>query len=922
MLPGLFTACLAVLLAADPQLPDLKFQAYELPNGLRVVLHRDASVPQVSVVVAYHVGSTDERAGKTGFAHFFEHMMFRGTKNVPNYDIPLQETGGQSNAFTTEDVTVYFETVPTEYLERALYLEAERLGHLPSALDKEKFDTEREVVKNERRLRNENQPYGLAEETLLAKVFPAGHPYSWSVIGSMADLNAASLDDLRKFFLDYYHPGNATLCLSGDFDPAAARVLIAKYFGPLAPGKTPPRPAVPAPTPSAARVVQGDRVSLPRVYWAWPAVASDHPDAPALDLLADVLTSGDASRLHRALILDTRVASDVDADSDTKERSGLFTINATAAEGKSLAQVEAVIASELARLKTEPPTARELARVLAKHEKSATSALTSPQGRGFALALGSLQKNDPAYYRADLMRYFRVTPADLARVAATYLIPEKVVLEVIPLKPGIAKAAASKAGPTATSASASVVADRPPAPGPDWTKLPGPGAPAAFVPPTVVRKTLSNGVDVLIVPWKTLPIVNALWVVPAGTVHDPSGKSGLASLHASMLTQGTRDRTATELAEALDELGVTYGTASSLEESSLSFNVLARNLDPALALLVPMFTAPRFDPADFARERDLQLAGLSQGPDNVSWIAGRAFRALLFGADEPYGRPDDGYVATVKTLTLDDVKAFHAAHWPAAGSHLLIAGDVDPDAIAATLERLIGGWRPVAKAIKVAEASVVPTPNVIYLVDKPGAVQSVLRVGRRWVARNDPRYFATQIGNHVFGVDFLSRLNRNLREKNGYTYGAGSTFSYRSRDSVWLANSAVRGDATAPALKEMIAELDGVAGPSPLSPEEITLGREATTRSFPDAFDAPGSIVGAIAPIATYGLPLDYLATYLSKVRETPADQVRAAMSELAAKRSRTILVVGDRKAIEPSLKALGLGEIRILDTDGKPVQP
>ena len=334
LIPGLATA-------AEPTVPDLAIEAYRLPNGMKVVLHRDPSVPRVTVCLAYHVGAKDERAGRTGFAHFFEHMMFRGTKNVPNYDIPLQETGGQSNAFTTEDMTVYFETVPTAYLERALYLEAERLAFLATALDQEKFDTEREVVKNERRQSYENRPYGLAEEAILANVFPKGHPYSWSVIGSMADLDAATLRDLRRFFLEYYHPGNAALCLSGDFDPAQAKRWIAEFFGPLAPGKTPARPKADETPARPAKLVQADRVSLPRVYWAWPTVADDHADSPALDLLAHILTDGDASRLERALVREARVAKDVSADSDTKEIGGLFTIEATAAEGKTSADIDA-----------------------------------------------------------------------------------------------------------------------------------------------------------------------------------------------------------------------------------------------------------------------------------------------------------------------------------------------------------------------------------------------------------------------------------------------------------------------------------------------------------------------------------------------------------------------------------------------------
>ncbi len=921
----LFAIVPALAVAAEPTVPDLAIESYRLPNGLKVVLHRDPSVPRVTVCVAYHVGAKDERAGRTGFAHFFEHMMFRGTKNVPNYDIPLQETGGQSNAFTTEDMTVYFETVPAAYLERALYLEAERLAFLPSALDQEKFDTEREVVKNERRQSYENRPYGLAEEAILASVFPKGHPYSWSVIGSMADLGAASLKDLKRFFLEYYHPGNAALCLSGDFNPAEAKRWIAAYFGPLAPGMTPARPKPDDAPPRAAKLDQADRVSLPRLYWAWPTVPDDHPDSPALDLLAHILTDGDASRLERTLVREQRVAKDVSASSDTKEIGGLLTIEATAAEGKTLREVESALSGEINRLKSDPPTQAELTRALAKFEKRAYSRLTSPQGRAFVLAIGFAEKDDPTYYRRDIARYFTVTPADVARVAAKYLVPEKVVLDVVPMKPGEPKAKAIQVGPTASGEPETAIAERSPAQGPDWSKMPGAGAPGEFKPPIIVRKTLKNRIKVLVVPWRTLPIVTGRWLMPAGTADDPASKAGLADLTSTLLIKGTKDKSANELAEALEVLGVSYGCSAGLDETTLSFDVLVRNLEPALALLAPIYAAPRLDPADFERERGLQVAGLIQGPDSVNWLAGRAFRALLYGASHPYGRPADGTVESVKSIALDDVRTFHDHHFYANDSTLVIVGDVDPDALVATLERTVGRWDRAGAEVGLPKGEYIVdnlkllgTKPVAYLVDKPGAVQSVLRIGRTWVGRKDPRYYPAQIGNHVFGVDFLSRLNRNLREKNGYTYGAGSSFSYRKTGSVWLANSAVNADVTAPALKEMLAELDGVAGAHPLAPEEIELGRDALMRSFPESFEDPDSIAGAITPIVLHGLPDDYLAGYLAHLRDTPADSVPKVMGELARPGDRTILIVGDRKALEPALKGLGL-EVRVIDAEGKP---
>ncbi len=385
--PIVLTFLLSAGAAADPKAPKppaLALEAYTLPNGLKVALHRDPIVPRVTVTVAYHVGSKNEKAGRTGFAHFFEHMMFRGTKTVPNYDIPLKEAGASANAFTNQDMTVYFETVPSNFLERALYLEAERLAFLPSALDQRKFDTEREVVKNERRQSYENRPYGLDSEAILAALFPKGHPYSWPTIGSMDDLNNATLDDLKAFFAEFYHPANATLCLAGDFDPAEAKALVQKYFGALAAGPRPQAVAVP-PTPvKAEKLVRFDRVQLPRVYWTWPAVAADHPDAPALALLARVLAGGETSRLHRELVLKRRLSKDVIGHTSASELAGQFELRSTAASGVKPAEVltaiESAFDAAVQEIKANPPKADELSRALALFEKGSYARLTSPLG--------------------------------------------------------------------------------------------------------------------------------------------------------------------------------------------------------------------------------------------------------------------------------------------------------------------------------------------------------------------------------------------------------------------------------------------------------------------------------------------------------------------------------------------------------------
>jgi zinc protease len=907
--------------------PELALEAYTLPNGLKVALHRDRVVPRVTVAVAYHVGSKNEKAGRTGFAHFFEHMMFRGTKSVPNYDIPLKEAGASANAFTSQDMTVYHESVPSNFLERALYLEAERLAFLPSALDQHKFDTEREVVKNERRQSYENRPYGLDMEAILATQFPKGHPYSWSVIGSMDDLNRATLDDLKAFFAEFYHPANATLCLAGDFDPAEAKALIQKYFGALAAGPKPPAVAVPSTPPKAEKLERFDRVQLPRVYWTWPTVAADHPDAPALSLLAQVLARGDTSRLHRELVLEKRLSKDVSGYGFGWESAGLFQLQSTAAKGAKpeevLAAIESVFDAALREIKASLPKADELARALAIFEKQSYVRLTEPLSRAVTLATGFAQKDDPRYYQKEFARYCQLTPADLTRVANAYLTPEKVVVWTEAVRPGQPRSEATKAGPNpaSTDATPEITALRAPKPGFDWSKMPGPSKARPFHAPQYVRRTLSNGIDVWFAAWKTLSLVSIELIVPSGTADDPMGMSGIASLTASLLDKGTTSLTATQLGETLETLGVTLATRSSTDETTVDWSTIARNLEPSLKIVASVLASPRFDPKDFEREQALALARLAQGPDSVTWLAGRALPALVYGKEHPYGSPADGYAETVKALTLVDVKSFHAEHVGPKGATLIVVGDVEPDVLFPMLESTLGAW--TAKNSGLAHrpaARLKADPSVIYLVDKPGAAQSVLNVGRQWVDRSDPRFYATLLGNRIVGGDFLSRLNQNLREKNGFTYGARSGFSFRRSGSLWSVNTAVRTDATGPALRELLSELDGLAGARPLKDQEIAMALGAEVKSYPDRFNSPRSIGATLREMAEFRLPPDYLDTFLTRLQATKAEEVGETMAKVVATNERVTLIVGDRKVIEPKLRALGYSKIQPVSYDGQPL--
>jgi zinc protease len=744
----------------------------------------------------------------------------------------------------------------------------------------------------------------------------------------MDDLNKATLDDLRAFFAEFYHPANATLCLAGDFDPAVAKALIQKYFGALAAG---PRPAAVAvsPTPAkAVKLVRFDHVRLPRVYWTWPGVAADHADAPALELLDRVLADGETSRLHRTLVLEKRLSKDVTGRSSAWESGGQFSLQSTVAKGArpetELADIESVFDTAVREIQVKPPTSEELARALALFETESYSRLTRPLARAVALATGFAQKNDPRDYEKEFARYYQVTPADLARVATRYLTPEKVIVWTEAVSPQHPRSAATKAGPHASAKGSepTIAAARAAGPGPDWSKMPAPAPASSFRAPQFVRKTLSNGIDVWFAAWKTLPLVSVELVIPSGTADDPMGKAGLANLMATLLDKGTTRLTATELGEALETLGVQLAVRTSTDNTDLSFSTITRNLGRTLKIVSNVLAAPRFDPKDFDREQALALARLAQGPDNVNWLAGRALPVLLYGKGHPYANPAGGYAETLKLLTLDDVKSFHAEHVGPKGATLIVVGDVEPDVLLPMLESTSGQWtarnsRPARRPPALSHAD----PTVIYLVDKPGAAQSVLNVGRRWLDRSDPSFYATRIGNRILGGDFLSRLNQNLREKNGFTYGARSGFRFERSGSLWTVSTSVRTDATAPALKEVFGELDSIAQAKPFTNHEIATAVGAEVKSYPDQFETPRSIAGILREMAEFHLAADYLDTFLGHLEAARPEEVSKSMAEVVAPGERVTLIVGDRKVVEPQLRALGYSKIQPITYDGQKLE-
>ncbi|WP_435010862.1 M16 family metallopeptidase [Tundrisphaera lichenicola] len=901
-------------------IPDLKVETYKLANGLEVILHEDHTTPFVGVNLWYKVGSKDEKPGRTGFAHLFEHLMFQGSEHHDSeYFGPLEKLGAQINGSTNTDRTNYYEALPTNGLEVALWLESDRMGFLLPALTQGKLDNQRDVVKNERRQRVDNVPYGQSRERLDEVLYPSDHPYHHSVIGSMADLSAASLEDVSNFFRTYYSPNNASLAIAGDFDPTEARKLVEKYFGPIPKGPevTKPEPSVPVLTESQ-HITMTDAVQLSLTQLVWPTVPTGHPDEAPLDALASILGQlPNENRLFRALQYDKQLAAQASAFHPTANLGGTFRVSIVPQKGQKLDDLIAISDAEIDRLKKDGPTEDEVRKVKNSVESSSIFSLQTAQNKSDFLNRYNVTYGDPLAYKAELARNYAVTADDVKRVANKYLVANRIRLDVNP-GPKTPRPEEAEVDRAAQSPLPKVAA-KPIEDSFDRDKEPAPGPNPTFQPAPAVRRKLSNGLEVLIVERHNLPIVALNLVVKGGETLVPIGKEGLAPLTGSLLTEGTTTRNSLQLAGELAELGASIDGSGGDESCSLSLTTLTRQLPKALDLYTDVLLHPSFPDKELERLRVQRLAALLRRSDNPPSIAGIVFPKIIYGDKHPYGRYDTP--ESIKSLKRDDVVALYKSLFVPNNSALIVVGDTTPDAIIPVLEDALKEWKPGSPVARVAPETPESSPVTVFLVDKPGSAQSILSVGQVGVPRNTPDYFPISIMNAVLGGQFSSRINLNLREDKGYTYGARSGFSFRLGAGPFQAGAPVKTEDTRPALIELIKELTDITGPRPVTDTELAFAKDRVVKGFPSRFESVNGVASALDDVVLYDLPADFYTTYRDQVDAvTKADVERVAKKYLDPSRM-AILIVGDRAKVEPTLKDLPFAkEIQILDTDGNPV--
>jgi zinc protease len=904
-------------------IPHLTFEKYTLPNGLDVILSQDRRIPMVAVNLWYHVGPANEEPGRTGFAHLFEHMMFQSSKHVPeDSHFKLLEAAGASdiNGTTDYDRTNYFETVPSNQLELALWLESDRMGYLIDKVDQPSLANQQDVVRNERRQSVENQPYGLAEETLVQTLFPPKHPYYGNVIGSHEDIQAAKLDDVRRFFRQYYAPNNASVAIVGDFDPAQAKTLVQKYFGTLKRG--PAVPPIKAETPkitSERRKTVTARVELPRVYMAWITSPILKPGDADADIASNILGGGRSSRLYKKLVYEKQIAQSVSAVQQSLILGSVFQIEATARPGHTVQELEQAIDEELAVLRSKPVDAREIERARNRIETSIIGGLEVLGGfGGVADRLNSYNHylGTPDYLEKDVQRYRSVTPASVQAFAKDQLAQtSRVVLHVTPGQPAAPAQVATPSAGQAAAASAPepINADEP------WrNEPPKPGPAKALQLATPVSATLSNGLTLILSERRGLPVVAANLVLKTGSDANPLDKSGLANFVAAMLDEGTSTRNALQIADEVAQLGASLTTGSSMDATTASIRSLTKNFGPTLDVLADVVLRPSFPAEEIERQRASRLAGLVQQRDNPGQVAALVTASALYGSKHPYGYAEVGTEASVKAVMRGDMEAFWKQNFVPNNAALVVAGDISLPELRALAEKAFGSW---ARGTPAQPNLGMPstTGSRIVIVDKAGSPQTQLRVAGIGAARSSPDFRPMQVMNIALGGLFSSRINMNLREAHGYTYGASSGFSFRRAPGPFQVASGIRTDVTAPAVDEIFKELRGMVD-RPLTEEELTKAKDAMANSLPGAFESSANAVGNFSNVFIYDLGLDYYTKYAAQVNAVTRDQTLAMAKKYLDPSKMVVIAVGDRAKIEAELKKLNLGAIEIRDTEGKPV--
>jgi len=880
-------------------LPEIKYETFTLDNGLTVIVHEDKKVPMVAVNVWYHVGSKNEKLGKTGFAHLFEHLMFNGTENYNNeYFEPFEKIGStDQNGTTNSDRTNYFQNVPTNALDLALWMESDRMGHLLGVVDQEKLDEQRGVVQNEKR-QGENQPYGKAFTRISESAFPKGHPYSWSTIGSMDDLDAASLEDVQDWFKTYYGPNNAVLALAGDIDLETAKLKVAKYFGDIASGPPLVKPEKwIAKRSEEKREVMFDDVPQARIYKIWNVPERDTEAAAHFDLASSVLVGGKNSPLYKELVYEQQIATSVSSFYYDREIAGMFFIVADVVAGVNPAKVEAAMDDVMAEFTKRGPNPK-----LLKAEKTKILAgfirgiqrIGGFGGKSDLLATCQTYTGDPGCYQNNAAYIDAVTPSKMKATFAKWIDDTPYVLTILPTDK-------YTVGETDLDRSSGV---------------PYPTQKVEFQFPTLQTATLSNGAKVVLAQRTGVPLVEMNFQFDFGYAQENNDELGYTNFMMGMLNEGTKKYSSLEFDEVLDSLGSNLGFGSGLDTSVATLSSLKANLSQTLDLAKEALINPTFPEKEIERIKKETLAGIIQEENRPASIAYRNIGKLLYGEEHPYGKPltGSGISETISSITRANIMDVHSRAINSAHLTFAVAGDIEMQELVDLLESKFGDWSANSDSgLKTLTTVELPDNRTIYLIDKPNAQQSYIVAGQLLPPTATDEEIEIDYMNYAIGGSFTARLNMNLREDKSWSYGVRTRLGDAKGQRAMLVTAPVQTDKTSESMAEIVKEYSDYLSTKPITQDELAKGKASKTLRLPGQFETLGALKGGVSGIVTYDRDLDYLNQLPALLDEPSLTQVQAKAQKYIKPNQWTWLIVGDLSKIEEPIRALDLGEVKVI---------
>ncbi|WP_224488102.1 M16 family metallopeptidase [Robertkochia flava] len=884
---------------------NIDYEKFELPNGLTLLVHEDHKAPIVAVNMWYHVGSKNEKPGKSGFAHLFEHLMFNGSEHFnDDYFQAIERIGGTDvNGTTNSDRTNYFQNVPVSALDQVLFLESDRMGYMLGAITQELLDEQRGVVQNEKR-QGENQPYGKQWDYLTKAMYPKGHPYSWTVIGEMEDLNAATLDDVKEWFKSYYGPNNAVIAIAGDITPEVAYEKTLKYFGEIPAGPTIERQELNIPDhPYDTRQVYQDRVPESRIMFAWNSPALGQEEDLHMDLVSAILSSGKTSRLYNRLVYTDQIASMATAFQYSSELAGNFIVMANVKPGEDPEKVKQVLMEEVNRFIQEGPTEEELRRVKSAYFANFIKGLERIGGFGGVsdiLASNQTYFGDAGYYKVMLKYIEDATAADLQAVAAKWLTKGKHILECHPF-------------PEYS------ITDTPV----DRSGLPALTAQKSSKFPELERARLSNGLNIVLARRTGVPTIAMQMMFDAGTKTDYLSKAGTASLAMNLLDEGTKNRNTLEISEELQMLGASLYSNSGLDESNVSMTTLKPTLNESLDLFADVIRNPAFPEKEFERLKKDQINSIKREKSQPFGMALRSMTKYMYGEDHPYGNPytGSGYEETVDAITLDDIKNFHETWLRPNNATLIVTGDVDMNTLTSKLEKAFSGWKKGdVPDIKMGKPSLA-NQNTLYLIDRPQSEQSIIIAGHLTDAYGDVNEIAREQMVNILGGEFTSRINMNLREDKHWAYGAGGLVLDTKGQRPFLVYAPVQTDKTAESVLEIRKELSEFVTTRPATQAELDKVKTNQVLALPGQWETNAAVNSSVANIVSHDLPDDYYQTYDQEVRNLDLPALLEVSETMVRPQDVKWFVVGDKAKIAAKLDELGFDRIVELDADGNPIK-